>query len=78
MSGAGGSSGSSCGNGIVEAGEGCDDGNLTAGDGYSATCAAEPGFACRGSSSACNRSCNGLAKTCGVLAQAPLGSDATS
>ncbi|MEZ4335246.1 MAG: DUF4215 domain-containing protein [Sandaracinaceae bacterium] len=31
-----------CGNSIVEAGETCDDGNTTAGDGCSATCQAEP------------------------------------
>ncbi len=37
-----------CGNGIVEAGEQCDDGNLVDGDGCSSTCQIEPGFRCRG------------------------------
>ncbi len=31
-----------CGNGLVETGEFCDDGNMTSGDGCSATCAFEP------------------------------------
>ncbi|MFK7888305.1 MAG: proprotein convertase P-domain-containing protein [Gammaproteobacteria bacterium] len=35
-----------CGNGLVQGGEGCDDGNLTDGDGCSATCDIEPGFGC--------------------------------
>jgi cysteine-rich repeat protein len=54
-----------CGDGTVDSGETCDDGNLRSGDGCSATCATEDGFACSGTPSACNRSCNGLAKTCG-------------
>jgi fibro-slime domain-containing protein len=36
----------SCGNGAVEMGEGCDDGNLDPGDGCSGTCTLEPGFMC--------------------------------
>ena len=35
-----------CGNGIVQAGEACDDGNTTAGDGCSATCVVESGYSC--------------------------------
>ena len=35
-----------CGNGAVEMGEVCDDGNLDPGDGCSATCTLEPGFMC--------------------------------
>ncbi len=35
-----------CGDGNLEPGEDCDDGNLFDGDGCSATCAAEPGFTC--------------------------------
>ena len=62
--GAGGAA-SVCGNGAVETSEGCDDGNKTAGDGCGADCVAETGFACTGTPSACNRSCNGLTKTCG-------------
>lgn len=42
-----------CGNGNVEAGEGCDDGDTTAGDGCSATCAVEDGFTCTGEPSVC-------------------------
>jgi fibro-slime domain-containing protein len=36
----------SCGNGNIEAGEDCDDGNLIDGDGCSATCTIEGGFTC--------------------------------
>jgi fibro-slime domain-containing protein len=35
-----------CGDGFVETGEACDDGNLIAGDGCSTTCAQEVGFVC--------------------------------
>ena len=35
-----------CGNKLVDSGEGCDDGNTTAGDGCSATCALEKGWTC--------------------------------
>jgi cysteine-rich repeat protein len=42
-----------CGNGIVEAGEGCDDSHSTNGDGCSAACVVEAGFTCTGSPSAC-------------------------
>lgn len=37
----GGGGGATCGNGAVESGESCDDGNTVAGDGCSATCASE-------------------------------------
>jgi fibro-slime domain-containing protein len=37
----------SCGNGNIEAGEQCDDGNLADGDGCSSTCTIEPGFTCK-------------------------------
>jgi len=36
----------SCGNGNIETGEQCDDGNAVSGDGCSATCQTEPGFTC--------------------------------
>ena len=35
-----------CGNGSLESGEECDDGNLVNGDGCSSTCQIEPGFTC--------------------------------
>ncbi|MGA7742425.1 MAG: DUF4215 domain-containing protein [Polyangia bacterium] len=35
-----------CGNGNLEPGEACDDGNLVNGDGCSSTCQIEPGFTC--------------------------------
>jgi fibro-slime domain-containing protein len=35
-----------CGNGNLETGEGCDDGNTVSGDGCSATCQVEAGFTC--------------------------------
>lgn len=38
-----------CGNGALDAGEKCDDGNTTTGDGCAA-CAVEPGFTCTGAS----------------------------
>jgi cysteine-rich repeat protein len=46
--------GTSCGNGVVNGGEGCDDGNNTVGDGCGSTCAVEAGFSCAaGSPSVC-------------------------
>jgi fibro-slime domain-containing protein len=36
----------SCGNGNIEAGEECDDGNMANGDGCSSACKPEPGFTC--------------------------------
>jgi fibro-slime domain-containing protein len=35
-----------CGNGNIEPGEQCDDGNMVSGDGCSSTCMTEPGFTC--------------------------------
>ncbi len=40
-----------CGNGALEAGEACDDGNTAASDGCSATCQVEAGWSCPGGSS---------------------------
>ena len=42
-----------CGNGVVTAGETCDDGNTAAGDGCSATCTIETGYSCSGTPSSC-------------------------
>jgi cysteine-rich repeat protein len=49
-----------CGNGVVEAGEACDDGGIISGDGCSSTCAVEPGWICTGQPSAC-----GATSVCG-------------
>ena len=46
-----------CGDGIVDAGEQCDDGNITNGDGCSATCTIQAGFTCTGSPSVCTTIC---------------------
>lgn len=59
-SGSGGSSGTpACGNGSVDSGEGCDDGNLRELDGCSPNCGVEDGFQCVGTPSRCT------ATTCG-------------
>lgn len=42
-----------CGNGAVETGETCDDGDAMAGDGCSDTCAIETGYTCSGTPSVC-------------------------
>jgi len=42
-----------CGDGIVQAGEQCDDGNVAPGDGCGATCAVEQCFTCTGEPSVC-------------------------
>ncbi|MBX7100524.1 MAG: OmpA family protein [Myxococcaceae bacterium] len=57
-----------CGNGVKEAGEGCDDSNTTAGDGCSATCLVETGGTCNasGPGSTGNASCaSGICDTVG-------------
>jgi len=46
-----------CVNGVVESGEGCDDGNASNGDGCTNTCAVESGFSCSGVSSVCAPIC---------------------
>jgi len=42
-----------CGNGVLEGAETCDDGNTTAGDGCTATCTVQAGYACAGAPSVC-------------------------
>lgn len=42
-----------CGDGVLQTGEGCDDGNTAGGDGCSAVCGVESGFTCAGAPSAC-------------------------
>jgi cysteine-rich repeat protein len=39
-----------CGNGLINLGEGCDDGNIEDEDGCSSTCQVEPGYTCLGTS----------------------------
>ena len=46
-----------CGDGVVDPGEGCDDHNNVNGDGCSATCGIESGYACSGSPSVCTTVC---------------------
>jgi cysteine-rich repeat protein len=43
-----------CGNGVVETGETCDDGNTAAADGCSATCQVEATYTCSGEPSSCH------------------------
>jgi cysteine-rich repeat protein len=42
-----------CGDGVIELGEPCDDANINPNDGCSATCNVEPGFMCMGTPSVC-------------------------
>ena len=44
---------STCGNEVIDAGETCDDGNQTNGDGCSSVCVVEPGSICTGAPSVC-------------------------
>ncbi len=46
-----------CGNGILDPGEDCDDGNSLDGDGCSATCSIESGWSCSGQPSSCTPIC---------------------
>ena len=63
-----------CGNGALEAGEQCDDGNTQNGDCCSRDCTWEPlGTACEGDANVCTvEQCNG-AETCGGVGNAPSG-----
>ncbi len=55
--GSNGSCGAECGDGLVQAEEGCDDGDATGGDGCSASCTVEPGWSCSGEPSICTQTC---------------------
>ncbi|HEY5921646.1 MAG TPA: EGF domain-containing protein [Kofleriaceae bacterium] len=46
-----------CGNGMIHVPEGCDDGNVTAGDGCTPNCMVEAGFTCTSTPSACSATC---------------------
>ncbi len=48
-----------CGNGMIESGEACDDGNTTNGNGCSSTCTVETGYTCTGSPSQCSANSTG-------------------
>jgi cysteine-rich repeat protein len=43
-----------CGNGVIEGGEVCDDGDFSSGDGCNLACRVEFGFTCTGQPSVCN------------------------
>lgn len=56
-----------CGNGVLDDGELCDDGNTRAGDGCGASCSVEAGWTCSGQPSVCrglNPSCVGMQAIC--------------
>lgn len=53
-----------CGNGALDPGEQCDDGNETNGDGCSVSCAIEPGWSCAGQPSVCTGCRNEPVVTC--------------
>ncbi len=61
--------GQDCGNGILDSGEECDDGNRAVDDGCSAACTVEAGWSCSGSPSVCVEGCveNGNACVYGSL-----------
>ena len=53
--------GASCGDGVIEQGEQCDDGGNDDGDGCSSTCTIEPDYSCSGQPSVCVTLCgNGI------------------
>jgi cysteine-rich repeat protein len=60
-----------CGDGVLRWGQTCDDGDAAGGDGCSAVCLIEPGWACAGAPSTCTRLCgNGaidVGETCDDL-----------
>ncbi|MBK6514128.1 MAG: DUF4215 domain-containing protein [Polyangiaceae bacterium] len=53
----GGGAGAECGDGVVDDGEDCDDGNTSADDGCSPACAVDVGFECTGEPSVCSALC---------------------
>jgi cysteine-rich repeat protein len=71
-----------CGDGILHAGEQCDDGNQTAGDGCSSTCQVEPGWLCANVPSVCYTTCgDGIAagtEECDGYGGVPCRDDCTS
>jgi uncharacterized delta-60 repeat protein len=69
---------STCGNAIVEPGEACDDGDLMAGDGCSATCTVEPDWTCGGSPSVCTRATTTSTSTSSTTSTTSSSSTSTS
>ncbi|MEO1273084.1 MAG: DUF4215 domain-containing protein, partial [Myxococcota bacterium] len=57
-------SAAACGNGVLDPGEGCDDGNLVAQDGCNAECLREAGASCDEASDCATGSCDTVAQTC--------------
>jgi cysteine-rich repeat protein len=55
--GANGSCGSECGDGVIQSGETCDDGNTNNGDGCGANCVVDGGYTCTGEPSVCTPLC---------------------
>jgi cysteine-rich repeat protein len=49
-----------CGDGVIDQGKECDDGNTVSGDGCSAECKIEPGWTCTGEPSICSKCGNGV------------------
>ena len=62
-----------CGDGVVEAPEECDDGNVVSGDGCSASCNWEPRLVAAGAWSACAIGANGVVKCWGLNSIGELG-----
>ena len=60
-----------CGDGLVDAGEQCDDGNRASGDGCSASCTVEPCRTCSGQPSVCGPAVDGTSCSDGVSATVP-------
>jgi MYXO-CTERM domain-containing protein len=53
-----------CGNGVIEAGEGCDDGNMMDGDGCTAACTKEIGEMCTDGTECNSGNCDGTTNVC--------------
>ena len=54
-----------CGDGVIEGGEGCDDGDAVGSDGCSGLCQIEIGWVCSGEPSVCNETCGNGATDAG-------------
>ncbi len=63
----------SCGNGVRESAEGCDDGNTTTGDGCNATCLIENGTACNAAAPGASGNASCASGVCDVTGQSAPG-----